>query len=87
MFGGIKNITKNPDALFIVDPKREEGAVEEARNLNIPIVALMNSDCNKTKVTYAIPGNDASRQVIALVLEEVAKAYADNLKAPEPPRE
>lgn len=87
MFGGIKNITKPPDALFVVDPRRESGAVEEAINLNIPVIALMNSDCDKNKVTYPIPGNDASRQVITLILEEVAKVYADNLKAPEQPRE
>jgi len=87
MFGGIKNITKNPEALFVVDPKREEGAVEEALKLNIPILALMNSDCDRNKVTYAIPGNDASRQSIALVLEEVAKVYSANLAAPSEPKE
>ena len=88
MFGGIKNITKNPDALFIVDPKREAGALEEARTLRIPIIALMNTDCDRTKVTHPIPGNDASRHVIALVLDEVAKVYAANLAALAPaPRE
>ena len=87
MFGGIKNITKNPDALFIVDPKLEGGAIEEAINLNIPIIALMNSDCDRSKVTHPIPGNDASRQVIALILEEVAKVYADNLAPLERPQE
>ena len=88
MFGGIKNITKNPDALFIIDPKREAGAVAEALKLNIPIVALMNSDCDQASVTHAIPANDASRQVITLILEEVAKVYMENLKdLVEPPRE
>lgn len=88
MFGGIKSLTKLPDALFIVDPKREAGAVQEARQLNIPIVALMNTDCNRTMADYPIPANDASRHSIALVLEEVAKVYAENLGAggtPEAP--
>lgn len=87
MFGGVKHLTKIPDALCIVDPKREEGALDEARALNVPVIALMNTDCDKTKITYPIPGNDASRHVIALVLEEVAKTYAANLVAPPAPKE
>lgn len=79
MFGGIKNLTKTPDALFIVDPKREDGALQEARALSVPVVALLNSDCDRSAITYPIPGNDASRHVISLVLEEVAKTYSSNL--------
>ena len=87
MFGGVKHLTKVPDALFIIDPRREEGALEEARALNLPILALMNSDCDRTAVTYPIPGNDASRHVITLILEEVAKTYVAHLVPSEPPRE
>lgn len=85
MFGGIKSLSKLPDALFVIDPKREAGAVEEARQLNIPVLALLNTDCNRALVTHAIPANDASRHSIALVLEEVAKTYADNLGAERAP--
>jgi len=85
MFGGLRGMQKLPDALFVVDPKLEHGAVEEARQLNIPVVALLNSDCNKTLVTYPIPANDASLQSIAYILGEVAKTYESNLgAAPEP---
>lgn len=88
MFGGIKALSKLPDALFVVDSKREAGAVEEARQLNIPVIALMNTDCDRTSATYAIPANDASRHSVALILEEVATTYANNLgtlRAPEAP--
>ena len=83
MFGGLRGMAKVPDALFCIDPKRESGAVEEARQLNIPTIALLNSDCNKSLITYPIPGNDASQQTIALVLDEVAAAYENNLGAPK----
>lgn len=52
MFGGLRGMQKLPDALFVVDSKLEGGSVEEARQLNIPVIALLNSDCNKTLVTY-----------------------------------
>jgi small subunit ribosomal protein S2 len=81
MFGGLKGMTKVPDAMFVIDPRQESGAVAEARQLNIPVIALMNSDCDRALVTYPIPGNDASLRVITYVLEEAAKTYTDNLGA------
>ncbi|MCX6819732.1 MAG: 30S ribosomal protein S2 [Candidatus Adlerbacteria bacterium] len=81
MFGGLKGMNKLPDALFIVDPRQESGAVAEARQLNIPIVSLLNSDCDKSLITYPIPANDASLQVVAYVLDEVAKTYESNMGA------
>jgi small subunit ribosomal protein S2 len=80
-FGGLKSMQKLPDALFVVDPGHEAGAVAEAQKLTIPVVALMNSDCNRKGVTYPIPANDASIKSISFILEEVAEAYADNLSA------
>lgn len=77
MFGGLRGLEKTPDALFVVDPKQEAGAVEEARQKNIPVIALMNSDCDTRSVTYGIPANDASRDTIALVLAEITAAYAE----------
>ncbi len=78
MFGGLRSMNKLPDALFIVDSKREAGAVEEARQLNIPVISILNSDCNKTLITHPIPANDASLQSVAFILGEVAKAYEEN---------
>lgn len=85
MFGGLKGVTKLPDAMFVIDPRQESGAVAEARQLKIPIFALMNSDCDRSQVTYPIPANDASARVITYVLDEVAKTYAANLGAPPAP--
>lgn len=79
MFGGLKGMTKLPDALFVVDPKKEAGAVEEARQLNIPVMALLNTDCDIKSITYPIPANDAAVQSITLILDEVAKTYEANL--------
>lgn len=84
MFGGLKGMTKNPDALVVVDPRQEAIAVAEAVKMNIPVVALLNSDCDARGITYPIPGNDASLQTITFVLDEITKAYEKNL-APERP--
>jgi small subunit ribosomal protein S2 len=84
MFGGLKGMSKNPDALFVIDPKAESGAVAEARQLNIPVIALMNSDCDRALVTHPIPGNDAAREVIQYVLGEVADAYEKAVPAAAP---
>ena len=79
MFGGLKGMRKIPDAMFIVDPRKEAGAIEEARQLNIPVISLLNSDCDLKGIKYPIPANDASVQSIAYVLDEVAKTYESNL--------
>lgn len=84
MFGGLKGMTKLPDALMIIDPKQENGAVDEAVQLKIPIIALMNSDCNRAPIQHPIPGNDASQQNIEFVLDEVARVYGQNLTTPAP---
>lgn len=84
MFGGLKGMQKNPDALVVVDPKAEAGCVAEANQLNIPVVALMNSDCDRAKVTYPIPGNDAAREAIHYILGEIADTYEANVPAAAP---
>lgn len=81
MFGGLKGMAKTPDALFVVDPKKEAGAVEEARQLNIPVIALLNTDCDLKSINYPIPANDASIQSITYILDEVAKTYESNMAA------
>lgn len=84
MFGGLRGMTKLPDALFVIDPRKESGAVAEANQLNIPVIALMNSDCDRSKISHPIPANDASRETAFVVLDEITKTYADNLSAPAP---
>ncbi len=84
MFGGLRGLVRLPDALVVVDPRFESGSVEEANQLNIPVVALLNSDCDRSGVDYPIPGNDASRETIQFVLQEIGKAYSENLAAAAP---
>lgn len=84
MFGGLKGMQKLPDALFIIDPRLESGALAEAKQLNIPVIALLNSDCDASHIAHPIPGNDASRETIQFVLDEVGKTFLNNL-APAAP--
>jgi small subunit ribosomal protein S2 len=84
MFGGLKGMQKNPDALVVIDPKQEAGAIAEAKQNGIPVIALMNSDCDRLSVTHPIPANDAAREVIQYVLGEIADTYEKNL-APAAP--
>ncbi len=74
-FGGLSNLKFLPKFLVVIDPKKEHIAVKEAKTMKIPVVALAGSDSNLYQVDYAIPGNDASRQTIDLILSEVVKAY------------
>ena len=74
MFGGLRGMEK-PAALFVVDPKHEHTAVVEAKKMGIPVIALMNSDCDTQFVAHPIPANDASRQTIEMILDEVARAF------------
>ncbi len=85
MFGGLRGMSKLPDALFVVDPRLESGAVEEARQLNIPVIAILNTDCDCSAVKYPIPANDASLQSVAYLLGEVAKTYESNYGAAPAP--
>ena len=86
MFGGLRGMNKLPDAVFVIDPKQEAGVVAEAFQLKIPVIALLNSDCDRRQVLYPIPANDASQHVVTYIVDEIAKAYANNVgpeKAPE----
>lgn len=78
MFGGLRGMTKLPDALFVVDPKHERKSVEEALHLGIPVIALLNTDCDARGVAHPIPGNDASIASVTYVLDEVTNTYAQN---------
>ncbi|MEK7461535.1 MAG: 30S ribosomal protein S2 [Patescibacteria group bacterium] len=79
-FGGLAQLKSLPKFIVIVDPKKEYTAVAEARKMRIPIVALAGSDTNLYKLDYPIPGNDASRQTIVFVLQELVTAYKKGLE-------
>ncbi len=75
LFSGIVSLKGLPDALFIVDPKKEEIAVLEAQRLGIPVIALGSTDCDLTTITYPILANDASRAAIEFIVKHLADAY------------
>lgn len=72
--GGVKNMKKLPTVLFIIDPKKEAIAVSEAQKLNIPVVALADTNCDPDGIDYMIPGNDDSLRSLRLVISCVAEA-------------
>ena len=75
--GGIKDMHRIPDALFIIDTKKEHIAVQEAQKLGIPIVAVVDTNCDPDEVDYVIPGNDDAIRSIGLMAERVAQAIID----------
>ncbi len=75
--GGIKDMEKLPGGLFIVDPKREEIAVREARKLGIPIVAIVDTNCDPDLIDYVIPGNDDAIRAIKLFSSKIADAVLE----------
>jgi small subunit ribosomal protein S2 len=77
---GIKNMGELPDALFIIDPKRERNAVTEARKLSIPIVAIVDTNCNPEEIDYVIPGNDDAIRAIKLLASVIADAVLEGKK-------
>ena len=77
--GGIRDMSKVPSAVWIVDTKKEHIAVGEARKLNIPIVAILDTNCDPDEVDYPIPGNDDAIRSAALLTKVVAEAAAAGL--------
>lgn len=75
MFFGIVSMKKIPDALFVIDPRRERIAVKEALDFNIPVIALCGSDCNIVDITYPVIGNDSSKASIQYFVDEITKAF------------
>ena len=75
--GGIKNMKKPPAAIFIVDPKKERNAVAEARKLSIPIVAIVDTNCDPDEVDYVIPGNDDAIRAVKLISATMANAVLE----------
>lgn len=75
--GGIKEMTKIPEVMFVVDPKKEHNAILEARKLNIPVVGLVDTNCNPEDVDYCIPGNDDAIRAVKLISECMANAIIE----------
>ena len=79
--GGIRDMAKVPSAVWIVDTKKEHIAVGEARKLGIPVVAILDTNCDPDEVDYPIPGNDDAIRSAALLTKVIARAAADGLMA------
>ena len=72
--GGVKEMKKIPAALFIVDPRKERNAIAEAKKLNIPVVAIVDTNCDPDEIDYVIPGNDDAIRAIRLIASAMANA-------------
>ena len=77
--GGIRDMSRVPSAVWVVDTKKEHIAISEARKLGIPVVAILDTNCDPDEVTYPIPGNDDAIRSVALLTRVVADAVADGL--------
>ena len=75
--GGVKEMKKLPGALFIVDPRKERNAIAEARKLHIPIVAIVDTNCDPDEIDYVIPGNDDAIRAVKLIAGKMADAVLE----------
>ncbi len=87
--GGIRNMTKLPDLLYIIDPHKEEIAIEEARKLGIPIVAITDTNCDPDKIDFIIPGNDDAIRscslITSIICDAVKKGKEEKVKIDKSP--
>jgi small subunit ribosomal protein S2 len=79
--GGIRDMTRTPQAVWIVDTKKEHLAVDEARKLRIPVIGILDTNCDPDEVDFAIPGNDDAIRSVSLLTRVIADAVADGLMA------
>ena len=77
--GGIRHMAKTPSALWVVDTKKEHLAIDEAKKLGIPVIAILDTNCDPDEVTYPIPGNDDAIRSVALLTRVIADAAAEGL--------
>ena len=75
--GGIKEMTRIPDVMFVVDPRKEKIAIQEAHILGIPVVAIVDTNCDPEEVDYVIPGNDDAIRAVKLIAETMANAVLE----------
>ena len=78
---GIKNLNRLPDVLFVIDSNKEQIAVKEARKLGIPVVAVVDTNCDPTEVDYVIPGNDDALRAIRLFASKIADSVVEGANA------
>ena len=78
---GIKNMTRLPDAIFVIDSNKEQIAVREARKLGIPVVAVVDTNCDPSEVDYVIPGNDDALRAIRLFTSKISESIAEGVHA------
>jgi len=81
--GGVKEMKRLPSALFIVDPRKERNAIAEARKLHIPVVAIVDTNCDPDEVDYVIPGNDDAIRAIKLISQAMANAVVEGRQGEE----
>jgi small subunit ribosomal protein S2 len=81
--GGVKEMKKLPSALFIIDPRKERNAIAEARKLGIPIVAIVDTNCDPDEIDYVIPGNDDAIRAIRLITGAMANAVVEGRQGTE----
>ena len=75
--GGIKDMKKLPDAIFIVDPKKERICVQEAHTLGIPLIGIADTNCDPEELDYVIPGNDDAIRAVKLIVSKMADAVIE----------
>ncbi len=75
--GGIRNMKKLPDAIFIVDPKKERICVQEAHTLHIPLIGICDTNCDPEELSYIIPGNDDAIRAVKLIVSKMADAVIE----------
>jgi small subunit ribosomal protein S2 len=75
--GGIKNMTRTPDMLFVVDPRKGKNAVAEAKILGVPVVGIVDTNCDPEEVDYVIPGNDDAIRAVKLIAAKIADAIIE----------
>ena len=75
--GGVKKMNKLPGAMFVVDPRKEHNAISEARKLGIPVVAIVDTNCDPDEVDYVIPANDDAIRAIRLIASTMANAVIE----------
>jgi small subunit ribosomal protein S2 len=78
---GIKNMNRLPDVVFVIDSNKEQIAVREARKLGIPVVAVVDTNCDPTEVDYVIPGNDDALRAIRLFTSKISESVAEGVQA------
>jgi len=79
-YGGISSLKKEPDVLFIIDPKREKTAIREAKRSDVPVVSVVDTNANPTEIDYPIPGNDDAIKSVALLVRAIADAVEEGYK-------